>query len=63
MHIHSAAECPCEMLIPTEMGHDSELNLGVVGREDESVIVLWNECLPDFLATLCPDWDVLKVRV
>ena len=63
MHVHTAPERFSQMLVAAQMGHDSEFNLGVVRRENESVIVLRDESLPDLLSAFCPDRDVLEVRI
>ena len=45
-----------------EVGHDAQLDLRVVGREEFATVV-GDEGLADFLAVLVADGDVLQVRV
>ena len=42
-----------------EGGYDAELYLGVVGGEDEVVVVGWYEGAPYLAAALCADGYVL----
>ena len=48
--------------VATQMCHDSELDLGVVGGE-EFASWLWNECLAHFLSVLVADRDILQVWI
>ena len=50
------------MLVLTEMRHEAELNLTVVGGEEEASLI-GDDCFADKPPALRTDWQVLEVRV
>ena len=58
MDVIAFAEGFYHVPVATEVGHDAEFNLRVVGRE-EFASFFGDECLADFLAVLVADRDVL----
>ena len=63
MHVLSVAEGLRQVGVAAQMGHDSQLYLGVIGRYDNSVRGARHEGLADFLAAFRADGDVLQVGV
>ena len=58
VYVVSATECLHHVLVFGQMGHDAQLYLAVVSREEEAAR-LWDEALPDFLSIIVPDGNVL----
>ena len=62
MDIEALAEHLNHILIATEMGHDSQFDLTVVGTEEETA-GLGDETFADLLAVIGADGDVLQVGI
>ena len=52
-----------QRLVTAQVGHQAQLHLRVVGREDQVVVVRGDECPPDLPPLLGADRDVLQVGV
>ena len=50
------------VFIATKVGHDAQLYLRVVSREEQTPLFR-DKALANFLAVIVSDWDVLQVRV
>ena len=61
--IHPFAEGRDQVLVAAEVGHDAQLNLRIVGRNDDTVRRTGHEGFADFAAAFGADGDVLQVRV
>jgi len=44
------------------MGQDSKLDLGIISG-NKTPTLLRNKCLPDLLALLPPDWNILEIGI
>ena len=63
MEVVAGAERGRERLIAGQVGHDPQLDLAVVGRQQALVALADHETLPDPPAFLGPDRDVLQIRI
>jgi hypothetical protein len=63
MNILPVAECIYEMHVAAEMCHDPELDLRIVGRKYYSSRTAWYEGFSYLLASLCPDRNILQIRL
>ena len=63
MHVLSVAEGLHQVGVAAQMGHDSQLYLGVIGRYDNSLRRARHEGFSNLLAALRADGDVLQVGV
>ena len=63
MNILVLSECLYQTFVAGDMRHDSQFDLGVIGRHDEGVALSRDKSPPDRAADLRPNGDVLKVRI
>ena len=56
-------ECVQHRLVSAHRGHDAQLYLGIVGRDENVVRVPRDDCGTDHLATFRAHRDVLQVRI
>ena len=61
--IRSALESLDHMRVTAQVGHDTKLDLGVVGREEEAIRIVRDKCLTDLTAQIVPYRNVLQVRI
>ena len=61
MYVKSIAESGDKMLVATQMSHNPQFYLRIVGRYDNSVRAARYECLADLLAAFSADRDVLEI--
>ena len=63
MDITSCPEGFQHGLILRKCRHQSQFNLGIIGRKQDVILVSRHECLSDFSPTSRTDWDILQVGV
>ena len=63
MNVGAAAERFDHVLVTAQMGHDTQLNLRIIGREEQSVSLIGNKSFANVAPQRFADGDVLQVRV
>ena len=63
MNILAILESGDQSGVLTQMGHNAQFNLRIVGRQDLPTRFLSTECFADFASLFIPDGNILKIGI